>query len=731
LRIGILQRLVESAVHDIIAAMSPLVFPFYPLLRLISLIEVDESCVLCQVSLSGVVKFLQKCRGNFSFVLRKVTVWLKSESTHHQATQLHGNHEDQMKSLALKWLIQNCETPSSISIALQAIAGASSKIPRQPLRECEATLHILRRLALNSTASPDEVESNSKLYTRALAVLGSRPQSDQERGGTEDTEVLVREFQSEHERQAVELISNTPFEPNTDNINAITLGNTATTLSLHLLKGNGQGVTETFGSIINLLLDQTNPSNRKLDLAASQSLARAAMLLAACSQAPLMSPEVVQQCIEQLVTLLLTKGRLRDQPTRPQQNNIVEPGTALLICILLRGGTEPRTTTDPHVIGGLQADRAIHLLMDKDWHNSISRDAFYHIGLLDILFNPALYGITPSTVDTDRLASNFVENYREQGLLMSSNAHQNILNDKVQGTDSAEVTDFLAAANIVYGSTALSIFQTPVPRIIPAPTYCTLVCIATLDQSMDWQNQCERLLSNSVFPRLDRGFAADYFVNRLWLTYSRTPESERASRLPSVFRPFHKADPPTRARSRHVAATQLWLLLHLAGNGDSLNEQQRALRGAIQAATRNRSEDLILLKSQLGNDIIASYRSGNHLGVYSARILECIFQDPEFLRYEHMYRFINDRIRNDLQGVPPDLRGLSSFSDNPVEPGSRQDPPDTKSASSLSEREQANDASSSRPTASAPLLIQTQPRPTVPMDPGKVGHVALAVQPGE
>ncbi|KAG8732010.1 hypothetical protein FRC11_001109, partial [Ceratobasidium sp. 423] len=157
-----------SLIHLSLAAAPHIITPLILLTitvfrNIISLLEEYESCVLYRVSLSKVVEFLsvvveflQKCRGNFSSVLWKVIMWLKSESTHHQATQLHGNHEDQMKSLALKWLIQNCETPSSISIALQAIAGASSRIPTQPLRECEATLHILRRLALNSTASPDE-----------------------------------------------------------------------------------------------------------------------------------------------------------------------------------------------------------------------------------------------------------------------------------------------------------------------------------------------------------------------------------------------------------------------------------------------------------------------------------------------------------------------------------------------------------------------------------------------
>ncbi|KEP47736.1 putative transmembrane protein [Rhizoctonia solani 123E] len=84
--------------------------------------------------------------------------WIES------ADPSEGN-QDKMTSLALQWLIQNCETPNSVVIALQAISGASTKIPREPLESCQATLHILRRLA---SSSPEHgTESDTKLYTRA------------------------------------------------------------------------------------------------------------------------------------------------------------------------------------------------------------------------------------------------------------------------------------------------------------------------------------------------------------------------------------------------------------------------------------------------------------------------------------------------------------------------------------------------------------------------------------
>ncbi|CAE6454397.1 unnamed protein product, partial [Rhizoctonia solani] len=154
--------------------------------------------------------------------------WIES------ADPSEGN-QDKMTSLALQWLIQNCETPNSVVIALQAISGASTKIPREPLESCQATLHILRRLA---SSSPEHgTESDTKLYTRALAVLGSRNETPSESSGIEDVEVLLRELQSENERQVVDLINSTQFEPTKDNIRALIIGNTATSVTLRLLRG--------------------------------------------------------------------------------------------------------------------------------------------------------------------------------------------------------------------------------------------------------------------------------------------------------------------------------------------------------------------------------------------------------------------------------------------------------------------------------------------------------------
>ncbi|CAE6449581.1 unnamed protein product, partial [Rhizoctonia solani] len=105
--------------------------------------------------------------------------------------------QDLTTSQALSWLVQHCETPSSVSIALQAIAGASQDIPKEPLALCQATLHILRRLA--SSSHENGVASNTLLYIRAIDFLRSHT-SKGLNGIEKETEAMVLTLKSTNER---------------------------------------------------------------------------------------------------------------------------------------------------------------------------------------------------------------------------------------------------------------------------------------------------------------------------------------------------------------------------------------------------------------------------------------------------------------------------------------------------------------------------------------------------
>ncbi|CAE6450424.1 unnamed protein product [Rhizoctonia solani] len=230
----------------------------------------------------------------FFYILVGVSMYVETLRSHqpHESD----SDQDQMTSLAVKWLIQTCNTPGSVAIALQAIAGASPRIPKEPLEACQATLHILRRLV--SSNPDDRTESENLLYSRALTVLGSHDTSSQStpEGSTiGDIEVAIWDLKSEVERQVVELINNTDFSPTEDNLGALKIGNTATSLSLRLLKGADQTASETFHSVISLLSDHIESENTKFYQATLLSLSNAAILLTSCSTTSLLCPTILHQ----------------------------------------------------------------------------------------------------------------------------------------------------------------------------------------------------------------------------------------------------------------------------------------------------------------------------------------------------------------------------------------------------------------------------------------------------
>ncbi|KAF8593992.1 hypothetical protein BDV93DRAFT_482115, partial [Ceratobasidium sp. AG-I] len=56
----------------------------------------------------------------------------------HSSTPDEIPRQDGVTSRALGWLIVNCEVPTSVNTALQAIAGAAEGLDKTPLKDCEA-----------------------------------------------------------------------------------------------------------------------------------------------------------------------------------------------------------------------------------------------------------------------------------------------------------------------------------------------------------------------------------------------------------------------------------------------------------------------------------------------------------------------------------------------------------------------------------------------------------------
>jgi hypothetical protein len=115
-----------------------------------------------------------------------------------QVTVPGSERQGEITSLALQWLIENCENPDSVSIALQAIAGASSKHPLEPLTQCNAALKILQKMV--SSYSEDRLETQR--YTRALKFLAHGDSSNQagyDNNNAGELEVTIWELRSLNE----------------------------------------------------------------------------------------------------------------------------------------------------------------------------------------------------------------------------------------------------------------------------------------------------------------------------------------------------------------------------------------------------------------------------------------------------------------------------------------------------------------------------------------------------
>lgn len=78
--------------------------------------------------------------------------------------------QDLTVTRALCWLIEKCEDPRAVDVALQAIAGAGDTLPLDLLVKCEADKMMCQRLVARSTYHGN-YETNTELYARAFTIM--------------------------------------------------------------------------------------------------------------------------------------------------------------------------------------------------------------------------------------------------------------------------------------------------------------------------------------------------------------------------------------------------------------------------------------------------------------------------------------------------------------------------------------------------------------------------------
>ncbi|KAF8598464.1 hypothetical protein BDV93DRAFT_609819 [Ceratobasidium sp. AG-I] len=215
--------------------------------------------------------------------------------------------QDEVTSRALHWLIVNCEVPSSVDVALQALAGATETLPKELLEKCDAAMLICRRLTASSSYVGDYKLSIS-LYTRALAFLRSEFQRSKqtdsrpvENTGLGRLEVMVWQMQSKNERDVVNRLGFGNFAPTPPNLNALRIGSTAASHCLKMF--NNKQSDPTVIELATSLLEQHLQGDVDLHPAALLSLVKATEMLFSCGIPPAESHQLAHYPMRLVRTL--------------------------------------------------------------------------------------------------------------------------------------------------------------------------------------------------------------------------------------------------------------------------------------------------------------------------------------------------------------------------------------------------------------------------------------------
>ncbi|KAG8731584.1 hypothetical protein FRC11_003457 [Ceratobasidium sp. 423] len=173
--------------------------------------------------------------------------------------------QDMITSRALRWLIETCEDPRSVDIALQAIAGADETLPLSPLKECNAPLMISRRLTAGSAhTKTTQFKHVFQLYARALSCFqpsgGNVADAKPRTCDPEELWIKVRKLQNSTERELDVHLTNQELDPTEDNLLALQIGTSAVSHCLQALDTGPQ--TESYELINSAVefLEKTDPN---------------------------------------------------------------------------------------------------------------------------------------------------------------------------------------------------------------------------------------------------------------------------------------------------------------------------------------------------------------------------------------------------------------------------------------------------------------------------------------
>ncbi|CEL62412.1 hypothetical protein RSOLAG1IB_10453 [Rhizoctonia solani AG-1 IB] len=533
-------------------------------------------------------------------------------------------NNDQTVGYSLHWLIKHCETPSSVAVALQAIAGATRKIPKDPLEECKSSKKILKRLV--SSPSGPKAAQEASLYARALRFLVSGTSSDLQQnesssGEKQDVAVMIWDLKLKNEKELVNLISDGRFVATEQNMEALRIGASAASYALRMLQGNNQDARATMNRISNLLFD-----SHELHPAAFRSLINGAKLLESCSSISWSWVDKIRQRSD------LCRSADLDRAPKVNAGAMLEESLVTLReAVLAQCSSHETRQSESRSATELSAYTYLHQALgpqrSESWSERDIQIKLSWVRCYDMVSNPSHYKLDPESPEVASVKA-WCDNY-------------------LGASDPfffSETSAFVAAISRVYETVAPHDTKR---KCLPEAVYVILVFAATFPQSEEQFAACMDVLSRFSFPSLSTELVQ-------YVTQTGNGSRNRLVERLAV-RPKHWDDHV----SKHFSATQLWLLLHLVG--DLTTDTQKRLSQLLE------DERYLEIKvkgfDQVKKDLetrILHYYQADRLDTYSARIIECIHESSGIQPEGHTSTIMNKKLKD----VPQSHRGLKQLIDD-------------------------------------------------------------------
>ncbi|CCO34117.1 hypothetical protein BN14_08209 [Rhizoctonia solani AG-1 IB] len=466
-------------------------------------------------------------------------------------------------------------------------------------------------------------------YARALQFLSSGSTSHTEKqweDRKEDAAAMVWELKLQHERNLVKTIGDGTFVATEQNLEALRIGNSASSHTLRLLQGDSQDAKDTMIAITDQLSNHALSGYRPLHPAAVQSLLNAASLLESCSAIPLSSQQTLQLCIDSC-------SRLKDDadPKGAAASSITPPLAALAQAYLDQRPVEATESNKDvaHMNAYIHIQHALRQSASQSEKNRDHQTELHWewVQLYDLAFNPSQYGLDQSSTGVKSVKAWCDDYLRTSNPVLSS-----------------ETPACVAAISRVYETVAPHDTKR---KCLPEAVYVILVIAASFPQSEEQRAACMDVLSSFSFPSLSTELVqyvtqiGNHSGNRLvaWLV-SRIEYGDDLV-------------------EQHFSATQLWPLLHLVG--DSTTDTQKRLSQLLE------DEEWLEIKlkgfDQVKKDLesrILLYYQADRLDTYSARIIECIHESSGTQPDDHTKAIMDQKLKD----VPQSHRGLKQLIDD-------------------------------------------------------------------